>query len=99
MQYAMSTVPPSSPAPPLSLARARPQQNRQVRHSSVRTTDVAVEDVAELRDWLLLLMDTRLKPMLCACFPRYTPARGLGETTELHPSAIRRGCHLCVVST
>ncbi len=69
-----------------------------MRHSSVRTTDVAVEDVAELRDWLLLLMDTRLKPMLCACFPRYTPARGLGETTELHPSAIRRGCSPYVVS-
>lgn len=40
-----------------------------VRHSSVKTTDVAVEDVPSLRGWLLTLLHTRLYPMLARLYP------------------------------
>ena len=42
---------------------------RQVRDSSVVTTDVAVEDIPSLRPWLRQLLATRLCPMLEACYP------------------------------
>lgn len=41
-----------------------------VRRATVPTTDVAVEDIPELRPWLRELLDTRLFPMLAAAFPR-----------------------------
>jgi hypothetical protein len=40
-----------------------------VRHSSVKTTDVAVESVPLLREWLLALMHTRMHRMLSFLFP------------------------------
>lgn len=40
-----------------------------VRHSSVKTTDVAVEDIVELRPWLLALLHTRIYPLLHTAFP------------------------------
>ena len=40
-----------------------------VRHSSVPTTDVAVEDIPSLRPWLKELLRSRLYPMLAAAFP------------------------------
>lgn len=40
-----------------------------VRHSSVKTTDVAVECVPLLREWLLALMHTKLNNMLAFLFP------------------------------
>jgi hypothetical protein len=40
-----------------------------VRSSSVKTTDVAVEDVSCLRPWLRSLLHTRLQPMMSAAFP------------------------------
>lgn len=41
-----------------------------VRHSSVKTTDVAVEDIAILQDWLLVLMHSRICPLIDAAFPK-----------------------------
>lgn len=40
-----------------------------VRHSSVKTTDVAVENIPQLRNWLLILLHTRLNPMLNELYP------------------------------
>jgi hypothetical protein len=40
-----------------------------VRHSSVKTTDVAVESVPLLREWLLALMHTKVHNMLSFLFP------------------------------
>ncbi|KDO27111.1 hypothetical protein SPRG_07822 [Saprolegnia parasitica CBS 223.65] len=40
-----------------------------VRHSSVKTTDVAVEDIPALRPWLRTLLATRVYPFLSTCFP------------------------------
>lgn len=40
-----------------------------VRKSSVKTTDVAVEDIRPLRPWLIKLLHTRLYPMLAAAYP------------------------------
>jgi hypothetical protein len=40
-----------------------------VRTSSVKTTDVAVEDIPVLRPWLRCLTETRLWPMLHAAYP------------------------------
>ncbi|KAF0685935.1 Aste57867_22253 [Aphanomyces stellatus] len=41
-----------------------------VRHSSVKTTDVAVEDIPSLRPWLHVLLQSRIYPLLHACYPR-----------------------------
>ncbi|RHY41409.1 hypothetical protein DYB30_010422 [Aphanomyces astaci] len=41
-----------------------------VRHSSVNTTDVAVEDIPLLRPWLRKLLKSRVYPFLHECFPR-----------------------------
>jgi hypothetical protein len=40
-----------------------------VRQSSVKTTDVAVEDIPVLRPWLLTLLHTKLYPIISAMFP------------------------------
>ena len=40
-----------------------------VRSSSVPTTDVAVEDVPELRPWLRTLLESRLFPLASAAYP------------------------------
>eukprot|EP00041_Stephanoeca_diplocostata_P031585 m.986613 g.986613 ORF g.986613 m.986613 type:complete len:558 (-) comp23990_c0_seq10:3517-5190(-) len=40
-----------------------------VRHSTVKTTDVAVEDIPALRPWLRELLRTRLCPLVAAAFP------------------------------
>lgn len=40
-----------------------------VRQSSVKTTDVAVEDIPALRPWLRGLLHTRLQPMMATAFP------------------------------
>ena len=40
-----------------------------VRKSSVKTTDVAVEDIPVLRPWLLALLHTKLFPLLSLAFP------------------------------
>ena len=40
-----------------------------VRCSSVKTTDVAVEDIPALRPWLLALLHFKLYPLLSAAFP------------------------------
>ena len=39
-----------------------------VRQSSVKTTDVAVEDIPALRPWLRALLHTRLFPMVVRLF-------------------------------
>ena len=41
-----------------------------VRHSSVKTTDVAVEDIPALRPWLRTILLQRLYPMLRVAFPK-----------------------------
>lgn len=41
-----------------------------VRHSSVKTTDVAVEDVPQLRPWLRELLRTRLCPLVHHAYPK-----------------------------
>ncbi|RHZ34557.1 hypothetical protein DYB37_013584 [Aphanomyces astaci] len=41
-----------------------------VRHSSVNTTDVAVEDIPLLRPWLRKLLKSRVYPFLHEFFPR-----------------------------
>ena len=48
-----------------------------VRHSSVKTTDVAVENIPKLRDWLLCLLHTRLNPMLAMLYPKLADGSGL----------------------
>eukprot|EP00933_Yihiella_yeosuensis_P052389 TRINITY_DN50451_c0_g1_i1.p1 TRINITY_DN50451_c0_g1~~TRINITY_DN50451_c0_g1_i1.p1 ORF type:complete len:501 (+),score=73.41 TRINITY_DN50451_c0_g1_i1:64-1566(+) len=64
-----------------------------VRHSSVKTTDVAVEDIPELRPWLRSLMATRLAPFLAACYPRLADGSDLGprgERVRIHDAFIVR---------
>lgn len=41
-----------------------------VRQSSVKTTDVAVEDIIPLRPWLLALMHSKIFPLLAVAFPK-----------------------------
>ena len=50
-----------------------------VRESSVKTTDIAVEDIPALIPWLHMLMDNRLQPMLRACFPLLGDGSDLGS--------------------
>ncbi|KNC81384.1 hypothetical protein SARC_06289 [Sphaeroforma arctica JP610] len=58
-----------------------------VRHCSVPTTDVAVEDIPILRPWLRTLMRKCLAPMLRACFPL------LADGTDLGPRGDRVRIH------
>lgn len=50
-----------------------------VRRSSVKTTDVAVEDVPALRPWLRSLLSSRIFPMLASCFPRLADGGDMGR--------------------
>jgi hypothetical protein len=50
-----------------------------VRHSSVKTTDVAVEDIPALRPWLRSFLSKRLYPMLRCCFPTLADGSNLGD--------------------
>lgn len=52
-----------------------------VRRATVPTTDVAVEDIPELRPWLRELLDTRLCPMLAAAFSRLADGSLLVDPT------------------
>jgi hypothetical protein len=67
-----------------------------VRTSSVKTTDVAVEDIPRLRPWLRTLLESRLWPMLGAAYPVLADGSGLrdGSTGEwrlrLHDAFIVR---------
>lgn len=60
-----------------------------VRHSSVKTTDVAVESIPILREWLLELMYTRLHSMLGALFPRLADGTTLYDEHAPEKSRIR----------
>ena len=53
-----------------------------VQHLSVKTTDVAVEDIQSLRPWLRELLRTRLYPMVAEAFPKLAD----GLTTTVHDS-------------
>ena len=64
-----------------------------VRHSSVPTTDIAVEDIPALRPWLRELLRTRLFPMLATCFPLLADGTTLGargERLRVHDAFIVR---------
>ena len=64
-----------------------------VRRSSVRTTDVAVEDVPPLRGWLRELLRTRLCPLLAAAYPLLADGSSLGacgERVRVHDAFIVR---------
>jgi hypothetical protein len=64
-----------------------------VRHSSVKTTDVAVEDIPALRPWLRDLLRTRLYPLVAAAYPRLadgsTPGE-MGSRIRVHDAFIVR---------
>lgn len=51
-----------------------------VRQSSVKTTDVAVEDIPILRPWLLALLHTKLYPLLSTAFPLLVDGTTLYDT-------------------
>jgi len=51
-----------------------------VRHSSVKTTDVAVEDIPQLRPWLRELLRTRLYPLVHAAYPKLADGSSTMET-------------------
>jgi hypothetical protein len=53
-----------------------------VRHSSVKTTDVAVENVPGLQQWLLALLHTRLYPLIGVAFPVLADGTGMYESWE-----------------
>jgi len=56
-----------------------------VRKSSVKTTDVAVEDIPVLRPWLRALLKTRLFPLLNEAYPKLadgTSTLNAGEASE-----------------
>ncbi|CAM9867041.1 unnamed protein product, partial [Ectocarpus fasciculatus] len=68
-----------------------------VRQSSVKTTDVAVEDIVVLRDWLLVLMHTRLYPLIDTAFPKLIDVGsstmlpgGAGSRIRIHDAFIVR---------
>jgi len=64
-----------------------------VRHSSVKTTDVAVEDIPALRPWLRDLLKTRLYPLVAAAYPTLadgsTPG-DMGNRMRVHDAFIVR---------
>ena len=66
-----------------------------VRHSSVKTTDVAVEDVPALRPWLRALLAERLYPMLECVYPTLADGSSLhceksGSRMRVHDAFIVR---------
>jgi hypothetical protein len=57
-----------------------------VRHSSVKTTDVAVEDIPALRPWLLALLHSKIFPLLSVAFPKLADGTSLlGIDPDLDP--------------
>ncbi|OQR91897.1 hypothetical protein THRCLA_08850 [Thraustotheca clavata] len=60
-----------------------------VRHSSVKTTDVAVEDIPALRPWLQKLLSTRVYPFLATCFPVLAD-----QSTMIDPSTQLSRCRV-----
>ncbi|ETV97571.1 hypothetical protein, variant [Aphanomyces invadans] len=60
-----------------------------VRHSSVKTTDVAVEDIPSLRPWLKVLLQSRVYPFLHACFPSLAD-----HTTMMDPVTMQSRCRV-----
>lgn len=60
-----------------------------VRHSSVKTTDVAVESIPILQDWLLTLMHTRLNGILAHLYPKLTDGTTLYEDNAPQKSRVR----------
>lgn len=62
-----------------------------VRQSSVKTTDVAVEDIPPLRPWLRVFLTTRLYPMLVAAFPALADGTRLtADRMRVHDAFIVR---------
>lgn len=66
-----------------------------VRHSSVKTTDVAAEDVPALRPWLRALLAERLYPMLECVYPTLADGSSLhceksGSRMRVHDAFIVR---------
>jgi hypothetical protein len=55
------------------------QQWGTVRHSSVKTTDVAVEDIPALRLWLRDLLRTRIYPLVAAAYPQLADGSTTGD--------------------
>ena len=53
-----------------------------VRASTVKTTDVAVEDIPALRPWLRELLHSRLYPMIAAAFPMLSDGSTTNDGTE-----------------
>ncbi|KAJ1441057.1 hypothetical protein B484DRAFT_390922, partial [Ochromonadaceae sp. CCMP2298] len=60
-----------------------------VRHSSVKTTDVAVESVGSLRDWLRVLLATRVYPMIQEAFPVLADGSSMGSSIGGHGNSGR----------
>ncbi|OQR95184.1 hypothetical protein ACHHYP_00249 [Achlya hypogyna] len=60
-----------------------------VRHSSVKTTDVAVEDIPGLRPWLQTLLTSRVYPFLAQCFPILADG-----STMIDPATQRSRCRV-----
>jgi hypothetical protein len=59
-----------------------------VRHSSVKTTDVAVEDIPALRPWLLALLHSKIFPLLSVAFPKLADGTSLLDLDlNLDPAA------------
>jgi hypothetical protein len=65
----------------VNLYHSQPPHNGKwstVRHSSVKTTDVAAEDIPALRPWLRALLAERLYPMLECAYPKLADGSTLG---------------------
>jgi hypothetical protein len=55
-----------------------------VRNSTVKTTDVAVEDIPALRSWLRVLLQSRLYPTLATAFPELSNGSSFIDSTSGH---------------
>lgn len=60
-----------------------------VRHSSVKTTDVAVESIPILQDWLLTLMHTRLNLILAHLYPKLADGSTMWDAESPQKSRVR----------
>jgi hypothetical protein len=62
-----------------------------VRHASIKTTDVAVEDIVVLRPWLKKLLQTRVYPLLHQVFPQLAD----GSSMQVNPvmNLTEENCH------
>lgn len=61
-----------------------------VRQSSVKTTDIAVEDIPKLSSWLLELLHSRLYPMVAAAFPILADGTSPSNRLRVHDAFIVR---------